>query len=249
MATKPNTTKVESDESKTIVNDKTQEFFGVYKKQELAKGAADTTIAESAAELGYVIDTNGYELLPLMDARPTAKFDTWWKGGKKNTAKGFDKVFGVSKEKAMHAQWIRTNEFIDALRVARNDTFGENKGPEFKHVLLTIKTNTMYWQGADKRDAAKKRATAKKISRKFSDAKKKGYDAGSRITQVQSNEGEGVKQHTLKTIDAHIQNAINSVTILNTASEGDTKLCDHLALVLNTLVTAKTLRAAITSEE
>ena len=240
--------KVESDKSKTAVTDKTQEFFGVYKKQELAKGAADTTIAESAAELGYVIDTNGYELLPLMDARPTAKFDTWWTGGKKNTAKGFDKVFGVTKEKAMHAQWIRTNEFIDALRVARDKTFGENKGPEFKHVLLTIKTNTMYWQGADKRDAAKKRATEKKVSRKFSDAKKKGYDAGSRITQVQSNEGEGVKQHTLKTIDAHIQNAINSVTILNTASEGDTKLCEHLALVLNTLVTVKTLRAAIPSE-
>ena len=245
---KTNTIKVKSDTSKTVVTDKTQEFFGIYKKQEQAKGAADTTIAESAAELGYAIDTNGYELLPLMDARPTAKFDTWWTGGTKNTAKGFDKVFGVTKEKAVHEQWLRTNEFIDVLRTARNDAFGENAGPEFKHVLLTIKTNCMFWQGADKRDAAKKRATKEKLSQKFSRAKSKGYNAGGRISEVQSNEDDGVKNHTLKTVDQHIQNAINSLHILKNGHEGENKTCEHLGQVLGLLASAQTLRANFTSE-
>ena len=146
-----------------------------------------------------------------MEARPNATFATWYNGTSNCPENGYCNVF-KTPEKKLHAQWDRTHAFINHLRKQHTDLEIEQEtGKEFRHVMQLVKQHCMYWQGDKQAVDASTRAIAKKIPKKFKDAKADGYKKkqnGSGTSTVAAG------THKLTTVRKNIKDAINSLNIM-----------------------------------
>jgi len=113
---------------------------------------ATSTVDTSNKALGQAIDSKAginCRAFPLIDARPTAKFET------------FDAAQKKAGLKFTKADWQRAMAFVDELREmhkARGSTV------DFKTVLLGLKRHCMYWPGTTKAKDAVTRAKKAKLA-------------------------------------------------------------------------------------
>ena len=200
---------------KPIVN-QTGKFFKIYAENTVNGLRLDSSTTATTAALGAMLDSNGYELLPLMEARPNATFKTWYNGTDKCPENGFCNVFanrGKTSESNLHKQWDRTHAYINSLRKSHIDLDIEaTTGKQFRHVMELIKQHGMYWQGNKQGREAEKRAIKKSIAKKFKDAKAiNGYKkakTGSGTSTVVAG------THTLITVRKNIKDALTSLGIM-----------------------------------
>ena len=135
-AKKATVTKIKIDRP---VMTKTNAFFTAFKDNAIGVNKLEGKTDKSTASLGLAIDTNGYELLPLMEARPNATFATWYNGTKDCPENGYCNVFKTS-EKKLHAQWDRTHAYINTLRDLHTlQGIQKATGKEFRHLMQLIK--------------------------------------------------------------------------------------------------------------
>jgi hypothetical protein len=256
MVTKTET-KVKHDVQSKVA-EKTASFYKTYADSAKGIRTSKAQLATSAAELGVAIDAHGYEYLPLMEARPNATFKTWWKGTNACPEKGYIHVFGDLKGKKLadlEKQWDHTNDFIDALRIdhtASELADSDGKGShQFRHIMLRIKQNCMYWQGnaRDFRAEAKTRAGKRKIAAKFEKAvDENGY--------LKKRTGSGTDSGTYKSIgiasiDQYIKSAVDGLELMRTAAisrkgEEHTLWAGHFGSLLANLELVQALRKSFT---
>jgi hypothetical protein len=195
---------------KPIVN-QTGKFFKIYAENTVDGLRLDSSTKATTAALGAMLDSNGYELLPLMEARPNATFKTWYNGTNKCPENGFCNVFKTA-EKTLHDKWDRTHAYINSLRKSHADLEIEaTTGKQFRHVMELIKQHGMYWQGNKQGNDATARAVKKGIAKKFKDAKAKGYKkakTGSGTSTVVAG------THNLTTVRKNIKDALTSLGIM-----------------------------------
>ena len=195
----------------TPIVEQTATFFKTYSENAAAGIKLDTSTKATTAALGAMLDSNGYELLPLMEARPNATFKTWYNGTNKCPENGFCHVFKTA-EKTLHDKWDRTHAYINSLRKSHADLEIEaTTGKQFRHVMELIKQHGMYWQGNKHGNDATARAVKKGIAKKFKDAKAKGYKkakTGSGTSTVEAG------THTLITVRKNIKDALTSLGIM-----------------------------------
>ncbi len=195
---------------KPVIN-QTGKFFKIYAENAVNGLRLDASTKATTAALGAVLDSNGYELLPLMEARPNATFKTWYNGTNKCPENGFCHVFKTA-EKTLHEKWDRTHAYINSLRKSHADLEIEaTTGKQFRHVMELIKQHGMYWQGNKQGNDATARAVKKGIAKKFKDAKAKGYKkakTGSGTSTVEAG------THTLITVRKNIKDALTSLGIM-----------------------------------
>jgi hypothetical protein len=195
---------------KPVVN-QTGKFFKIYAENGANGLRLDASTKATTAALGALLDSSGYELLPLMEARPNATFKTWYNGTNKCPENGFCHVFKTS-EKTLREKWDSTHAYINSLRKSHADLEIEaTTGKQFRHVMELIKQHGMYWQGNKQGNDATARAVKKGIAKKFKDAKAKGYKkakTGSGKTTVEAG------THTLITVRKNIKDALTSLGIM-----------------------------------
>ena len=207
-AKKATVTKIKIDRP---VMTKTNAFFTAFKDNAIGVNRLEGKTDKSTASLGLAIDTNGYELLPLMEARPNATFATWYNGTKDCPENGYCNVF-KTPEKKLHAQWDRTHAYINTLRELHTlQGIQKATGKEFRHLMQLIKQHCMYWQGDKQASAASNRAIAKKIPKKFKDALAGDYKK-KKVVHGTSTVVAG--ENTLAKVRKNIKAAITSLGIM-----------------------------------
>ena len=239
--------------SKTVVT-KTAAFFDVYVKSNLDIDASTADIVKSTAALGVAIDAYGLWLLPLMEGRPNATWNTWYEGTKDCPEKGYKHVFdskhAETTEAALKKQWTRTHAYIETLRVSH----GESKikdTMEFRHCLMFIKRHCKYWQGIQQTKPATARAEKEGIPALFKTAKAAGFNKPRTGRSGTSTVTPG--NHTWKIVDQQIKNAMVSLEIMRTkALSTDTDISQrnaaHCGNVLFSLEGVKSMRAQFTAK-
>ena len=122
---------------------------------------ATSTVDTSNKALGQAIDSKtgiNCRAFPLVDARPTAKFETFDAAQKKA---GLD----FSK-----ADWLRAMVFVDEFREMHK---ASGSTVDFKTVLLGLKRHCMHWAGTVKSKDAVTRAKKAKLANPDGKAKAK----------------------------------------------------------------------------
>lgn len=122
---------------------------------------ATSTVDTSNKALGQAIDSKAginCRAFPLIDARPTAKFET------------FDAAQKKAGLKFSKADWLRAMAFAAEFRAMHK---ASGSAVDFKTVLLGLKRHCMYWAGTTKAKDAVARAKRAKIANPDGKAKAK----------------------------------------------------------------------------
>jgi len=138
--------------SATILNATTRPLVTALLAAHDGLADATSTVATSNKALGQAIDSKtgiNCRAFPLVDARPTAKFETFDKNQKKA---------GLNFSKA---DWLRAMAFVAEFRAMHK---ASGSTVDFKTVLLDSKRHCMYWPGTTKAKDAVTRAKKAKLA-------------------------------------------------------------------------------------
>jgi hypothetical protein len=138
--------------STTILNATTGPLVTALLEAHDGLATATSTVDASNKALGKAIDSKtgiNCRAFPLIDARPTAKFETF-DAAQKKAGLNFSKV-----------EWLRAMVFVDEFREMHK---ASNAKAEFKTVLQSLKRHCMYWPGTTKGKDAVTRAKKAKLA-------------------------------------------------------------------------------------
>ena len=161
---------------------------------------ATSTVDTSNKALGQAIDSKAginCRAFPLIDARPTAKFET------------FDAAQKKAGLKFSKADWLRAMAFAAEFRAMHK---ASGSAVDFKTVLLGLKRHCMYWAGTTKAKDAVARAKRAKIANPDGKAKAKATST----IRVKSKP-EAQKVDALTATRQQIANVITCLNLLKDA--------------------------------